>query len=277
MRCETIHLKEYFPQLGQNGCDARVDYYLPFNMDEMGRENQKRPCIIVCPGGGYRRCSQREAEVIGAHFLPEGYNVFVIYYSVAPHRFPQQLRELAALMELIYKNSEEWNCDTSKISMIGFSAGGHLAAHYSTMYDCEEVRQVFPESKNVNTCILGYPVISAEPDIAHQGSFENLLGHYPETIEEQKYFSCECNVDENTPPTFIWHTAKDRCVPVQNSLLYAQALASHDVPFELRIYPFGGHGLATVDVQTNGELEPKVAHAGEWINAVKRWLKIMQC
>lgn len=276
MRCETIHLKEYFPQLGQNGCDARVDYYLPFNMDEMGRENQKRPCIIVCPGGGYRRCSQREAEVIGTHFLPEGYNVFVIYYSVAPHRFPQQLWEMAALMELIYKNSEEWNCDTSKISLIGFSAGGHFAAHYSTMYDCDEVRQVYPESKNVNACILGYPVISAEPDVAHRGSFENLLGHYPETEEEQKYFSCECNVDEHTPPTFIWHTAMDRCVPVQNSLLYAQALAAHDVPFELHIYPFGGHGLATVDAQTNGGLEPKVAHAGEWIDAVKRWLKIIQ-
>ena len=246
-------------------------------MDEMGREKQKRPCIIVCPGGGYRRCSQREAEVIGAHFLPEGYNVFVIYYSVAPHRFPQQLREIAALMELIYKNSEEWNCDTSKISLIGFSAGGHLAAHNCTMSDSNEVRQAFPESKNVNACILGYPVISAEPTVAHRGSFENLLGLYPETEEEQKYFSCECNVDENTPPTFIWHTAKDRCVPVQNSMLYAQALAAHDVPFELHIFPFGGHGLATVDAQTNGTLESKVAHAGEWIGAVKKWLKIMQC
>ena len=84
MKTETIHLKEIYPFLGEDGCDPIVDMYLPYNMTEMHRENRKRPCMIVCPGGGYAMCSQREAEPIAMHFLPDGFNVFVIYYSVAP-------------------------------------------------------------------------------------------------------------------------------------------------------------------------------------------------
>ena len=128
MKTETIHLKEIYPFLGDDGCDPTVDMYLPYNMTEMHRENRKRPCMIVCPGGGYAMCSQREAEPIAMHFLPDGFNVFVIYYSVAPHRFPTQMREVAATVELIYKNADNWNCDVSKLAIVGFSAGGHLAA-----------------------------------------------------------------------------------------------------------------------------------------------------
>lgn len=84
MKTETLHLKDAYPFLGENGCDPTVDIYLPYNMTEMHRENRKRPCMIVCPGGAYAMCSQREAEPIAMHFLPEGFNVFVIYYSVAP-------------------------------------------------------------------------------------------------------------------------------------------------------------------------------------------------
>ena len=191
MKTETLHLKDAYPFLGENGCDPTVDIYLPYNMTEMHRENRKRPCMIVCPGGGYAMCSQREAEPIAMHFLPEGFNVFVIYYSVAPHRFPTQLREVAATVELIYKNADEWNCDVSKLAIVGFSAGGHLAAHYSTMYDCKEVREVFPESKPVNASVLSYPVITADPAYGHMGSFDNLLGKTERTKEEIDYFSCD--------------------------------------------------------------------------------------
>ena len=173
-----LHLKEYFSFLGDGGCDPTLSIYLPENAcaTEMGRKNTKRPCMIVCPGGGYGMCSQRESEPIAMHFLPEGFNVFLLRYSVAPHRFPTQLREVAAVMELIYKNADEWNCDTEKVAIIGFSAGGHLAAHYSTAFDCEGVREVFPESKSVNASVLCYPVISADPKCGHLGSFYNLLG-----------------------------------------------------------------------------------------------------
>ena len=275
MKHEVLHLKDYYPFLGEDGCDPTVEIYLPYNMTEMHRENDKRPCMIVCPGGGYGMCSQRESEPIALHFLPQGYNVFTITYSVAPHCFPTQLREVAALMELIYKNADVWNCDTSKIAIIGFSAGGHLAAHYSTMFDCKEVREVFPESKSVNASVLCYPVITSDPAHAHMGSFYNLLGKKDISNEEIEYFSCDRNVKDSTPPAFIWHTAEDNCVPVMNSLLYAEALNKHKIPFELHIYPFGGHGSSTCDAQTLDTVSTGLAHANAWLSSLKIWLKLI--
>ncbi len=275
MKHEIIHLKDHFPFLGDNSCDPRVEMYLPFNMDEMNRQNRKRPCMIVCPGGGYGFCSQRESEVVALRFLPAGFNVFTITYSVNQNRFPTQIREVAALMELIYKNANEWNCDTSKIAIIGFSAGGHLAAHYSTMFDCKEVREVFPESKAVNATVLCYPVITADPNYAHLGSFHNLLGKQDITPEEINYFSCDRNVNKTTPPAFIWHTAEDGCVPVMNSILYASALEKNKVPFELHIYPYGCHGGSTCDEHTYDEAPEGLIHAKGWIDSLYKWLKLM--
>lgn len=271
---EKLYLKDYYSFLGEDGRNPYLETYLPFNLTEMHRENRKRPCMVVCPGGGYSMCSQRESEPIALKFLADGYNVFVINYSVAPHRFPCQLREVAAVMELIYKNADAWNCDTEKIAIIGFSAGGHLAAHYSTMYDCKEVREVFPDSKPVNASVLSYPVISADRDFAHMGSFKNLLGHEPDE-QEVKYFSCNNNVKENTPPAFLWHTAEDNSVPVKNSLVYAEALAKYKIPFELHVFPYGAHGLSTCDDQSCDNINDIHKYNTVWIDNAKKWLRLI--
>jgi len=273
MQYQKIHLKDRFPFLGENGCDPVLEIYLPYNMTEMNRQNQKRPCMVLCPGGGYGMVSQREAEPVALHLLPEGFNVFVLTYSVAPNRFPTQLVEVAAVMEMIYENADNWNCDTGKVAIMGFSAGGHLAAHYSVCYDCEAVRKVFPESKCVNASVLCYPVITADPAYYHGGSFLNLMGHYPETQEERNFFSCDAQVRPGTPPAFVWHTANDPVVPVMNSLLYTQALAKHGIPFELHIYPDGNHGLSTADEQTLDSLPAYAPHVQGWLKEMKIWLK----
>lgn len=275
MRYEVIKLKDEFSFLGENGKDPILEIYLPYNMTEMHHENRKRPCMVVCPGGGYGMCSQRESEPIALKFLEEGFNVFVVTYSVAPNRFPTQIREVAAVMELIYKNADNWNCDTDKVAIIGFSAGGHLAAHYSTMFDCKEVREVFPESKSVNASVLCYPVISAESVSAHMGSFINLIGRNPEEQEVIDYFSCDKHVKPTTPPAFLWHTAADDCVPLKNSLLYAEALWKNKVPVELHVYPFGGHGLSTCDSQTIDDMTPIFEYNAQWVSSVKKWLKLI--
>ena len=273
MKNEILHLKDYYSFLGDNGRDPLLEINLRYNMTEMNRENDKRPCIIICPGGGYGYCSERETEPIAVNFLSEGYNTFTIWYSVSPNRFPTQIREVAAVVELIYKNADNWNCDTSRIAIIGFSAGGHLAAHYSNAYNCAEIREIFPESKGINASILCYPVISADMSFTHAWSITNLLGHKPNAEEVEK-FSCEKLVSSNTPPTFIWHTAEDDCVPVRNSLEYAKALSEHKIPFEMRIYPYGQHGLSTADSDTNSNLSDGAARVNEWLTAVKGWLKL---
>ncbi|MBS5680857.1 MAG: acetylesterase, partial [Clostridiales bacterium] len=98
MKYELLHLKQFFPKLGTQSGDPLVKVYLPDNLTEMGRDDEQHPCLIVCPGGAYEFCSQREAEPIAFHFLPEGFNVFVLLYSVAPHHYPAQQCEAAALI-----------------------------------------------------------------------------------------------------------------------------------------------------------------------------------
>lgn len=275
MEVKKIHLKDYFPFLGENGCDPILTTYIQYNMTEMKQENRKRPTLLICPGGGYGMCSQRESEVIALAFLPLGMNAVILNYSVAPNRFPTQIREVAAVMELLYEKQEEWHVDTEKITIIGFSAGGHLAAHYSTSFDIPEVREVFPESKSVNGSILSYPVIVPDKGLCHEGSFWNLTGEYPLSEENYKRFSLDNCVDENTPPAFIWHTAFDKCVPVESALRYASAMAVNNRPFELHIYPYGNHGGSTFDAQSLYEVNDIADYNSRWVAEAGQWLKLM--
>lgn len=272
MYLEKLHLKDRFSFLGENGADPVLDIALRENLSEMHRENDRRPCMIVLPGGGYHFCSQREAEPVAARFFADGYNTFTLWYSVKPHAFPRQLREVAAVLEVIYENAEKWHCDTDRIAIIGFSAGGHLACHYSNAYDWPEVRSVFPDSKPVRACVLSYPVISFDPAIRHERSYLYLAGDQA-SAENEKRLSCENMVSEKTPPTYLWHTAADTNVPVQNSLVYAAALAQQKIPFSLRIFPYGKHGLSTADKETNDTLAPEIARVADWLPDVKNWLE----
>ena len=270
MYTESLRLREFFPALSE-GTDPVLDIYLPYNMAEMHRENRKRPCVVICPGGAYLFCSEREQEPVALKFLPYGYNVFVLRYSVHPNTFPSQIREVAATFELIYENAEKWHCDTGKIALLGFSAGGHLAAHYSNAYAIPEVREVFPDSKKPAASVLCYPVITTDDKYSHKNSFRYLLGHEPSEDEKNK-LSCERLVTSDTPPTFLWHTAKDENVPVQNSLLYAARLADLGVDYELHIYPYGKHGLSTADLESNDRIDFKEGVVSGWVSSVNLWL-----
>ncbi|MBE6959469.1 MAG: alpha/beta hydrolase [Ruminococcaceae bacterium] len=270
---EIIHMKEHFPFLGENGCDPTLTTYLLDMNPEINRKDKLLPAILVCPGGGYAFVSAREAEPMAMNFLPWGFHVFVLTYSVAPHHFPTQIREAAAAMELIHANGEKWGVDTSRIAIMGFSAGGHLACHYANCYDIPEVREVLPVSKPVNACVLTYPVITADPAYCHAGSISNVSGHEVPTAADVEKFSLHNKVTHRTPPTFLWHTAADELVPVMNSLLYAQALAENKIPFSMRIYPLGAHGLATADDQTCTTLKPPASEAHAWLADAAKWLK----
>lgn len=271
---ETFHLKEIYPALADLSNDPTLTTYLPYNLSEMGRQDQKHPAVLLCPGGGYLFCSQREDEPIALKLLSWGYRVFILNYSCTPCHFPAQLCEVAAAMDMIHTNAEAWHIDVNRIAIMGFSAGGHLAGHYSNSYNCPEVRAIFPDSKAVAASILCYPVITTELIGRHESTLFNLTGHSEVSDADIANYSVEKLVTEQTPPAFIWHTAADDVVPVVNCLLYAQALAEHGVSFALHIYPHGRHGLSTVDAMSCEPLDDHTRYAGQWLSALKDWLEV---
>jgi acetyl esterase/lipase len=204
--------------------------------------------VIVCPGGGYALRADHEGESV-AHWLNRiGLAAFVLSYRVGPHRHPAPLHDALRAIRLVRHRSAGWNIDSSRIAILGFSAGGHLAATAATSWDhgtSEADDEIERLSSRPDALVLGYPVISFGAS-AHFGSMHNLLGPDP-TPELRLRLSAETRVTAQTPPTFLWHTADDAGVSVEHSLLFATALARHGIPFGLHIYPYGAHGLGLAE------------------------------
>ena len=241
------------------------------NYDEYSK-GRKRPAILALPGGGYGFTSQREATPIALEFAASGMSAFILHYSVAPEvRFPTELVQVYSAIRLIRENADEWNIDPEKIYLCGFSAGGHLAASAGVFWNRDWVHKLGFESDahKPNGLILNYPVITCG-EFAHRGSFENLLGdHYSDALLELN--SLEKQVSADTPRCFIWHTAEDDAVPVPNSLMFASALAANQIPFEMHIYPHGGHGLSLANelVCSQDGVFPKIQ---TWVPFAKEWI-----
>ena len=236
---------------------------------------EKRPMIILCPGGGYGRTSDREAEPIALKFLSMGYHVAILRYSVEPAKYPTALLELASAVKLIRENAAAWHVDADMILVQGCSAGGHLAASYGCFWKEDFVAKALglsdAEILRPNGMILCYPVITSG-EFAHRGSFEKLLGEKEPQLGAK--MSLENQVTSDTPKAFIWHTFEDGSVPVENSLLMAMAMRKAAVPCELHIYPRGVHGLALASKLTVGHAGKEIQPECEsWIELVHTWVE----
>lgn len=234
-----------------------------------------RPAVIVIPGGGYHKRSNRENEPIVMRFLGMGCHAFALEYHVAPHRFPTALQELALSVAVIREHAEEWRVDPDKILVCGFSAGGHLACSLGTFWNRPVAYEAIgrtPEQIRPDGLILCYPVITSGA-YCHPGSIENLLGEAPEE-GLKALVSLENQVTPDMPPVFLWHTLTDETVPVENSLLLASALRRAGVNFELHIYPSGGHGLSLATPETGGDQERLLEPCCQtWISLVQSWIE----
>ncbi len=225
-----------------------------------------RPGVVLCPGGAYAFVSPNENQAVALQFLAAGFHVFVLTYTVPPKHYHQPLLELSAAMAEVRKNAKDWNLDPTRIAVCGFSAGGHLAASLAVhWFKLPDAPQNQPQA-----AILSYPVITSGP-FKHPGSFENLLGPNP-TAEMWEEMSLEKQVTSRTPPTFLWHTVADDLVPVENSLLFANALQQNRVPFEMHIFPNGPHGLSLATAETDGGGR-KNRHVAHWMPLCIEWLK----
>lgn len=229
--------------------------------------SRKYPSVVVVPGGSYMHCSKREGEPCAARWYAYGYNAFVLDYSCVGKKFPTALLELCEALRFIRNNAEQMQCD-GRIIVCGFSAGGHLAASLGVHYDKFGKDFGGDDIIRPDGMVLSYPVITTG-EYTHSLSAENIAP----TEELREITSLEKHVSADTPPAFIWHCADDKTVPVQNSLMMADALSRNNIPFELHIFPQGGHGIALCDKTTVKDNDPRYINptAAQWFELAAAW------
>lgn len=298
MLTETIRLYE-------DRKDVTLTTYVIGEKGEMAAAG-KRPAIIICPGGAYFGCSDREAEPIALKFSSMGYQTFVLRYStygegepcfpdiskplpVKEHcQHPAPVREIGKAMLMIREHSDPWMVDTERIAVCGFSAGAHNAAMYSVYWHTPLLTEYFgvdADSLKPAAVILGYCLsdylfmkkISNETKpmdkMFFAASNTAFLGEAEPSEEKLLAVSPSRLVTEKNPPAFIWATAADELVPVQHSIRMAHALADKKIPFEMHIFEEGPHGLS-VSTQASALAKSEIyPDAAKWMDLADAWLQ----
>jgi len=236
----------------------------------VANDNQKRPCVIICPGGGYTiLAAGHEGTDVAKYFNSIGVNALVLKYripdaknqidkTIAPLQDAQQSILLARI------NANIWGIDKNKIGIMGFSAGGHLAASLATHYNDVKIDNPNKISLRPDFQILIYPVISFGPE-GHEGSKISLIGNTNDekTKKAIDYFSSEKQITKEAPPAFLVHSKDDVVVPIANAIHYYDNLIAHKVPAELYIFEKGGHGYGMKN--PTSEIE--------WTSEMKKWME----
>jgi acetyl esterase/lipase len=264
----------------------------------------KRPAIIICPGGAYLSCSDREGEAVALRFAAMGYHAFVLRYSTymgAEIGFPDfqkdlevneksihpaPMRDIGKAMLVLREHADEWLIDVDKIAICGFSAGAHNCAMYSVYWDKPIIHEYFnkkPEAFKPAATILGYTLSdyllmrSLPKSPIDQKLFESsnlaFTGNKNPNEEMLKEVSPALHVSESTPPMFLWATSEDTLVPVQHTLKMATALADNNIPFEVHVYEKGPHGLSLATQATAQANSQLYRDASRWIVEAEAWLE----
>ena len=237
---------------------ARLIGYIHEDFSSVCDTYSRRPAVIVMPGGGYSHLSAREEDPVVFPFFAEGYQVFVLRYSIGediPLSSPES--EAAEAVAVIRRDAERLRTD-GRIAVIGFSAGGHLAASIACHH------QLYGAESRVDAAMLAYPVITMG-EKTHEGSRSMITHGDPSLLS---YYSLETQTGPDTPPCFIWHTVADALVPVENSMMFASSLRRQGIPFEMHLYPEGAHGLSA------GRRETGMEEQGvqSWLPLALSWL-----
>ena len=235
-------------------------------------KTSSKAAVLICPGGGYANLAMdHEGKQIAEWFNENGVHAFVLKYRLGKwdgtgYKHPIMLDDVKRAFRLIRAKADQWNIDSDKIGVMGFSAGGHLASTLGTHFDDgnpDAPDDVDKQSCLPNFMVLGYPVISFKEPFAHRGSRRFLLGPTP-TQADIENLSTERQVKPLTPPTFLFHTNEDRGVPPENSVYFYLALREAGIPAELHIYEKGKHGVG---------FAPEDPVLSTWKERLKDWLK----
>ena len=236
--------------------DPTLTVYLP----AMGKSNGTG--VIICPGGGYGILAfDKEGKNVAKKFAEIGVTAFVLKYRLPSDLIMEDksmgpLQDALQAIYLVRKNASIWSLSANKIGVMGFSAGGHLAASLTVHYNDMKIQNEENISLRPDFSILIYPVISFGT-VTHAGSVKNLVGEAP-TQAQRTYFSTQNFVNASTPPTFLVHANNDPSVPVKNSILFNEALVKFKVPAEMHIYQSGSHGFGL---------------KGTWFETMKNWME----
>lgn len=298
MKIETFKIYE-------NREDVTLTGYIVDDSPEL-LNGKNRPALLICPGGGYFTCSDREAEPIALRFAAMGYHAFVLRYSVYMEgkrdfpdlsrkitpkpwvQYPAPVLEIGRAMLLIREHAGEWLVDTDRIALCGFSAGAHNAAMFAAKWHTPMVADALggaAEQYRPAALILGYPLTDyVYMDETVKGRtpmdavfFNSSNTAYLGTARPDRALLEEVsparNVTEHMPPTYLWATVEDTLVPVQHSIRMAHALADQGIPFEMHIFENGPHGLSLSDQASAQAKSQIMPDAAKWVPLAEEWLR----
>ena len=229
--------------------------------------NATGTAIVVCPGGGYGvLVMEWEGYRIAKELNKSGIAAIILKYRLPDEKIMKDksigpLQDAQQAIKTVRENAKEWKINPDKIGIMGFSAGGHLAATAGTHYDSTFIDNPKKTSVRPDFMVLVYPVITLLDKAGHKGSSSNLLGETP-GMDKIRYFSNELQVKKTTPPAFLTHAGDDTVVPVSNSIKFYEALIANGVAADLHIYSKGQHGY------------PKTPELGEWFGRCLHWMKV---
>ncbi len=236
------------------------------------KADKPAPVLVVLPGGGYGGLAMdHEGHQIARWANELGMSAFICNYR---HRgkgygHPYPLQDAQRLIRMVRAGKDKWNIDPKRVGIIGFSAGGHLCSTVITHFDAgnsEAADAIDRESSRPDFGILCYPVIDFDQTYTHKGSQRNLLGDNP-PAELIQSLSNSTQVTKDTPPTFLWHTAEDTVVPIENSLRFYSALSAKGVLSELHCFPLGKHGLGLAAGKPGAQAWPGLCR--QWLTEIK--------
>jgi len=217
------------------------------------------PAVIVLPGGAYRNHAAHEAEPIAEFYKSCGFHAFVLRYRLLPNLYPAALCDVQRLIKYLRANATQLKVDPDKIFVLGFSAGGHLAANSAVAEDvCRLGDGLDEQNHRPNGVLLCYPVVNTG-----HSCVVNIAGGDAAVCEK---LCIDKRITDDTPPMFIWHTAEDATVSVQQSLSLASALREHKIPFQLHVFPHGSHGLGLA--RHLPEISVWAELSAQWIRSV---------
>ena len=232
--------------------------------------NATGAAMLICPGGGYQHLAPHEGNDYALWLNQRGITCFVLKYRLGSngYHYPAEFQDVTRAMRWVRAHAADYQIDPHRIGVMGSSAGGHLAATLMTHFDAGDKDSKDPveqQSSRPDLGILCYAVITMENKYTHVGSKTNLLGPNP-SRKLVKLLSDELHVTRETPPCFMWTTFEDKTVPMENTMMFAEALRKNGVPFALHVYEKGHHGLGLAD-------KPPFAHPHPWANDCLFWLQ----